>query len=62
MMMISLSSLVLVTMLERRTGEIYTHTGGYNPNGNSLAERRIGMFNQLVRVYLPCATRGRSTS
>ena len=33
-------------------------TGGYNPNGNALAERRIGMLNALVRVYLLVATGG----
>ena len=42
----------------REKGWRDTHTGGYTPNGNSLAERRIGMFNQLVRVYLLCATGG----
>ena len=29
-----------------------THTGGYNPNGNSIAERRIGMLNQSVKTML----------
>ena len=42
----------------RERGWSDTHTGGYNPNGNSLAERRIGMFNQLVRTFLLCATGG----
>ena len=35
-----------------------THTGGYNPNNNSVCERRIGMLNQLFRVLLLCATGG----
>ena len=35
-----------------------TDTGGYNPNGNALAERRIGSLNMLVRVYLLVATGG----
>jgi hypothetical protein len=47
-----------VSEYARERGWIDTHTGGYNPNGNSLAERRIGMFNQLVRTYLLCATGG----
>ena len=32
----------------RDNGWADTHTGGYNPNGNSVAERRIGMLNQSV--------------
>ena len=35
-----------------------THTGGYNPTDNSVAERRIGMLNQSVRTILLCATGG----
>ena len=35
-----------------------THTGGYNPNANSLAERRIGMLHQLFRTVLLAATGG----
>jgi hypothetical protein len=37
-----------------------TDTGGngYNPNGNALAERRIGSLNMLVRIYLLVATGG----
>ena len=42
----------------RERGWIDTHTGGYNPNSNSVAERRIGMLNQLVRTFLLCATGG----
>ena len=42
----------------RERGWSNTHTGGYNPNGNSIAERRIGMLNQLVRTMLLCATGG----
>jgi hypothetical protein len=42
----------------RERGWIDTHTGGYNPNSNSIAERRIGMLNQLVRTFLLCATGG----
>jgi hypothetical protein len=42
----------------RANGWVDTHTGGYNPNGNSVAERRIGMLNQSVRTMLLCATGG----
>ena len=42
----------------RDQGWADTHTGGYNPNGNSVAERRIGMLNQSVRTMLLCATGG----
>ena len=42
----------------RDQGWADTHTGGYNPNGNSVAERRIGMLNQAVRTVLLCATGG----
>ena len=42
----------------RANGWADTHTGGYNPNGNSVAERRIGMLNQSVRTMLLCATGG----
>ena len=31
-----------------------THTGGYNPNANSLAERRIGMLHQMFRTVCSC--------
>ena len=44
----------------RANGWADTHTlaGGYNPNGNSVAERTIGMLNQSVRTILLCATGG----
>jgi hypothetical protein len=42
----------------REKGWIDTHTGGYNPNNNSICERRIGMLNQLFRILLLCATGG----
>ena len=42
----------------RANGWVDTHTGGYNPNGNSVAERRIGMLNQSVMTMLLCATGG----
>ena len=42
----------------RDKGWVDSHTGGYNPNGNSVAERRIGMLNQSVRTMLLCATGG----
>ena len=32
----------------RANGWDDTHTGGYNPNGNSVAERRIGMLKTSV--------------
>ena len=35
-----------------------THTGGYDPNANSIVERRIGMLNQVFRVLLLSATGG----
>jgi hypothetical protein len=35
-----------------------THTRGYNPNANSLAERRIGMLHQMFRTVLLYATGG----
>ena len=31
-----------------------THTGGYRPQANSIAESRIGMLNQLFRCMIPC--------
>ena len=34
----------------RDKGWVDTHTGGHNPNDNSIAERRIGMLNQSVNV------------
>ena len=42
----------------RSNGWVDTHTGGYNPNGNSVAERRIGMLNQSIRTMLLCAAGG----
>ena len=42
----------------RERGWIDTHTGGYNPNNNSIVERRIGMLNQLVRTFRLFATGG----
>ena len=45
----------------RDSGWVNTRTGGYNPNGNSIVERRIGMLNQSVRTMLLCATGGLST-
>ena len=33
-----------------------THTGGYRPQANSLAERRIGMLSQLLRCLVLIAT------
>jgi hypothetical protein len=39
-------------------GWVHTHTGGYDPNCNSIVERRIGMLHQLFRVLLLCATGG----
>jgi len=42
----------------REKGWIDTHTGGYDPNCNSIVERRIGMLNQLFRTLLLCAIGG----
>jgi len=42
----------------RERGWVDTNTGGYDPNCNSIVERRIGMLNQLFRILLLCATGG----
>ena len=39
-------------------GVLNTHTGGYNPNSNAVAERRIGMLQQLFRTVLLYCTGG----
>ena len=48
----------VVSDYARDKGWVDTHTGGYDPNCNSIVERRIGMLNQLFRIILLCATGG----
>jgi len=54
------SFMSVVSDYARDSGWVDTHTGGYDPNCNSIVERRIGMLNQLFRVILLCATGGQT--